>query len=83
MLVPKFEPALFFWSMRFIQGDVQEWPISGNAVVMNFELDRLLQSEPDQDEVSGDIQDEVVIIIGHYSLNGECDEWVNQLSILS
>jgi hypothetical protein len=83
MLVPKFEPALFFWSMPFIPGDVQEWPIGGNAVLKNFELDRLLQSEADQDEVARDIQDEVVIIIRHYSLKGECDDWVNQLSILS
>jgi hypothetical protein len=80
---PKVRASAFLLVDAIHPGYVQEWAIGGNAVVKNFELDRLLQSEPDQDEVSGDIQDEVVIIIRHYSLKGECDEWVNQLSILS
>jgi hypothetical protein len=77
------EASAFLLVNAIHPGYVQKWPIGGSAVVKNFELDRLLQSEPDQYEVARAIQDEVVIMIRHYSLKGECDEWVNQLSILS
>ena len=83
MLVPKFEPALFFRAMPLIFRDMRKRTGRVDMPFETIEFQRLLGGEANQDAIAAGVHHEIFLIVDHGSMLSTNRRQINAFWILT